>query len=376
MFDQMYSAIQPHLSLNLSGFLKGHSCCTALLKMTDDWRGNLDDRKHVAAVTVDLSKAFDSVFHNLMLAKLKAYGFSEAGIELMKAYLHDRRQRVKVNGTYSNWRTVRTGVPQGSLLGPLLFNVFINDINFFIDNVSLRLCADDTTEYFADQSPMVLEFTINSELDTISNWFTSNYLTVNQAKTQAMTIGPSKYDYGFQLGDSSIEVRDSLRILGVTIDAMLTYKTHIKEQLTKAYAKGSALRRIRRFLEPDVMLRLYKAFILPHLEYCGPLLIDIGKTQANKLEDANYYILRSILGLSKSNTYHSILHLAKMQTLTHRRYFQSLVLHYKCMKEQGPKYIQDSSSCAKYGITYEAREQNLNNYLFRQSGSRTHLDTL
>ena len=70
-----------------------------------------------------------------------------------------------------------------------------------------------------------------------------------------MTIGPSKYDYGSQLGDSSIEVRDSLRILGVTIDAMLTYKTHIKEQLTKAYAKGSALRRIRRFLEPDVMLR-------------------------------------------------------------------------------------------------------------------------
>ena len=121
--------------------------------MTDDWRGNLDDRKHVAAVTVDLSKAFDSVCHNLMLAKLKAYGFSEAGIELMKAYLHDRRQRVKVNGTYSNWRTVRTGVPQGSLLGPLLFNVFINDINFFIDNVSLRLYADDTTEYFADQSP-------------------------------------------------------------------------------------------------------------------------------------------------------------------------------------------------------------------------------
>ena len=221
----------------------------------------------------------------------------------MKAYLHDRHQRVKVNGTYSNWRTVRTGLPQGSLLGPLLFNIFINDINFFIDNVSLRLYADDTTEYFADQSPMVLEFIINAELDTISTWFASNYLSVNQTKTQAMTIGPSKYDYSFQLGDSSIEVKDSLRILGVTIDAMLTYKTHIKEQLTKAYAKGSALRRIRRFLEPDVMIRLYKTFILPHLEYCGPLLVGIGKTQANKPDDANYYILRSILGLSKSVHY-------------------------------------------------------------------------
>ena len=121
--------------------------------MTDDWRGNLDDRKHVAAVTVDLSKAFDSVCHNMMLAKLKAYGFSEARIELMKAYLHDRRQRVKVNGTYSNWRTVRTGVPQGSLLGPLLFNVFINDINFFIDNVSLWLYADDTEPNTSPTNP-------------------------------------------------------------------------------------------------------------------------------------------------------------------------------------------------------------------------------
>ena len=153
-------------------------------------------------------------------------------------------------GTYSNWRTVRTGVPQGSLLGPLLFNVFINDINFFIDNVSLRLYADDTTEYFADQSPMVLEFTINSELDTISN-----YLTVNQAKTQAMTIGPSKYDYGFQLGDSPIEVRDSLRIRGVTIDAMLTYKIHkrtvdksIRKRLSSSQDK--TLPRTRRDVAP------------------------------------------------------------------------------------------------------------------------------
>ena len=97
MCNQMYSAVCPHLSPNLSGFLRGHSTCTALLKMTDDWRANLDDRKSVAAVRVDLRKAFDAVCHKPLLLKPKAYGFSEAALALMEAYLHDRRKRVKVN---------------------------------------------------------------------------------------------------------------------------------------------------------------------------------------------------------------------------------------------------------------------------------------
>ena len=142
-----------------------------------------------------MRKAFDFVSHGLLLAKLRAYGFSKSAIELMSCYLCGRRQRVKLDNVYSDWRVVKTGVPQGSLLGPLLFNIYINDLNYKVSNTSLRLYADDTTEYASDVSPMVLECTINEDLKIVSSWFESNYLKTNDTKTQAMVIGPSEYKY-------------------------------------------------------------------------------------------------------------------------------------------------------------------------------------
>ena len=136
LFDQIYEAFYWRLSPNLSGFLKGHSCCTALLKLTEDWRACLHRREAVAAVAIDLSKAFDSVCRPLPLAKLKAYGFTHDALEIMTAYLIGRRQRVKLDGVHSTWRTIKTGVPQGSLLGPLLFNMYVYDLNDLITNTS------------------------------------------------------------------------------------------------------------------------------------------------------------------------------------------------------------------------------------------------
>jgi len=138
---------------------------------------------------------------------------------------------------------VRAGVPQGSLLGPLLFNIYINDLNYEITNTSLRLYADDTTEYASDASPLVLEYVINCDLNILSSWFRRNYLEINSAKTQAMAIGPKLYHYDFLVDNKSVDTTETLKILGVTLDRKLNlnFMYHVKEQVKKACAKASAL---------------------------------------------------------------------------------------------------------------------------------------
>ena len=124
MFDQLYASFAPILSSNMSGFLKGHSCATALIKLTDDWRCALDEKKEVGVIAIDLSKAFDCICHNLLLAKVKAYGVQEPALLLLRSYLHGRKQRVICNNKSATWSNLQCGVPQASLLSPLLFNIF------------------------------------------------------------------------------------------------------------------------------------------------------------------------------------------------------------------------------------------------------------
>ena len=116
---------------------------------------------------------------------------------------------------------IRTRVPQGSLLGPFLFNMYVNDLNYFITNTSLRLYAEDTTEYASDVSPMFLQFVINSDLSVLLRLFTMNFLQINAAKTQAIAIGPSSYQYEFHLNDSNVDTKDTLKILGVVLGSKL-----------------------------------------------------------------------------------------------------------------------------------------------------------
>ena len=119
-----------------------------------------------------------TICHNLLLAKLRAYGVGEKGIDFLHSYLSGRKQRVKVNGVFSDWLPVYCGVPQGSLLGPLLFNVFINDLNFSVQLSSLRLYADDTTAYASNTDISALELSLIKDLENLSSWFASNYLSV------------------------------------------------------------------------------------------------------------------------------------------------------------------------------------------------------
>ena len=310
---------------SLSGFLKGHSCATALLKITEDIRTSLDNNDHCIAIAVD------SICHSLLISKLKAYGFIQSAASLIRSYLCGRLQRVRVGNSYSDWKTIQHGVPQGSILEPLLFNLFINDLTYFINDAKLRLYADDTTLYLSHSNEKVLKSRTQSKFDVLQSRFKYNYLSINESKTKVLPLDDNPPHYELTAGPSRphLEVVRYMKLLGLIINSSLSFKAHVKAICNKVNVKVAALRRVRKFIPPGVMVNIYKAVILPHFEYCAPVLVGLSSGLSNKLELTN-----------QSSSYSELLTHVDLKTLEHRRYSHALTLFYKCMYNMGPINIK------------------------------------
>ena len=208
-------------------YRKFHGCATGLLSLTEQWRRELDNHKIISMVSVDLSKAFDTLPHDLILQKLCKYGADEATTRLISNYLSGRKQRVKLGEACSPWLLVSKGIPQGSILGPLLFNIFMNDLHQVTKHSTLSTYADDTQIFFAGNDAVDVENSVNSDLERIDKWFEQNEMKRNHSKYKAMVMGNTKSNLVFSCENTVIPIEKEVELLGVTVDSKLKFEAHV-----------------------------------------------------------------------------------------------------------------------------------------------------
>ena len=294
MWKQLNEHINQFLSPFLCGYRTGFSTQTALLSLIEKWKIILDKKGYAGAILMDLSKAFDTINYELLIAKLSVYGFSRNALRLILSYLKDRKQRVKVNITFSSWVDLICGVPQGSVLGPILFNIFLNDLFFFLKNIDVCNFADDTTPFICDENLEVVVRKLEENSDLAISWFQNNYMKLNTDKCHLLMSG-FKYEHIWaQIGKDKIWEDNEVKLLGVTIDNGLNFDTHINSICKKANQKLSVLSRMRCILNFQQKRIVFKSFFEAQFKYCPLIWMFCSRKANNRINKLHERALRIV----------------------------------------------------------------------------------
>ena len=355
VFKQVYEYFHSNNLLYKSqyGFRADHSTEFASLELCDRIHRYLDEGKVPVTVFLDLSKAFDTLDHEILLNKLNYYGVHNVALNWFKSYLSDRQQYIEFNGTSSSILKIQTGVPQGSILGPLLFLIYMNDIHLVSDKFNSILYADDTTldsplcsfDIMSDNkgyNKAIITKSINSELKAITDWLAVNKLSLNVKKTKFMIFHYWQRDISTYIPEIIIDnipierVRD-FNFLGLTIDDHMTWKAHTHKIANKISRSLGVINSLKNILPRAILLTLYNSLVLPHLQYSilcwgfNPGRVTTLQKRALRLISGSKYRAHTEpickqLGLLKLN---DIFHLSILK------------FYFKFKKKKLPHYLQN-----------------------------------
>ena len=353
------------------GFRRNRSTYMSLIDLYDRISLAIDKREFSIGVFIDLSKAFDTLDHGILLRKLEHYGIRGVALHWFNSYLSNRKQCVTLNGATSSIQNIIYGVPQGSILGPLLFILYINDIVNCSDLLSFILFADDTTLVFSCKDLLQLNQIINEELAKVSDWLKANKLSLNNKKTNFILFGNkhtrSDTKFNIMIDGYAIEQVDTAKFLGVFIDAKLTWKKHIDYIALKISRGLAVMGRLRNTLPRNALLMLYYTMIYPYLTYCNLIWGSASPTVLRRLVCLQKRALRLITHSTFRSSSNPLFVSLKLLKLSDINIYQTAQFMFKV------KHCLLPVSCLRYVTVADSKRyyETRNVHFFSMVGFRT-----
>ena len=332
-----YELIHP----NQSGFRKHHSCHTALTNLVDQWLMNINRDELTGVLFIDFAKAFDVLNHKLLLRKLKLYQFSDTLLALIQSFLTNRTHTVSLNNKQSKFQNQNFGVPQGSVVGPLLFSLYINDLPLYITS-SCELFADDTSIHSNHSDHVHLSKMLQENINRLDNWSELNHMSLNEKKTKYMIITTRQKRQNLKrvtpsiiLKDKEIEEVQVHKVLGITLDNNLTWSCHIRSLCKTVSQKVFQLSKIKHFLDIESRKHFYYAHIQSCIDYASTLFDTCSKSTLKPLARLHKRAIKTIL-LKSSSLVSSDYNSLGILPLTNQLRLNKAVFMYRIMNGLAP----------------------------------------
>ena len=345
VYQKLYPFLTTYLSIKQSGFRKNDGAVLQLTRLVQQWSEALDSSRYIGVIFFDLKKAFDRVWHTGLIAKLCAAGVSGPALAWLTNYLSNRTQRTKVEGAMSSKVTLDAGVPQGAILSPLLFNLYVNDL-VSCSTADVNLFADDTSFFIEDRSPTSLAVRLQDAVDSLSTWFDKWHLSVNVEKTALLVIRGrlQPLEISIKLNGEAIPQVRSHKHLGVTFSESLTWSNHVNDISEKAARRIGLLRRFKSRLPKLPILCAYTTFIRPPLEYASVAWSGLSAKDSQQLERLQRRAARVITGESYRSDIPPEILLARagLPSLQSRRKIEQLVFGFKFLQRSLPNHILEA----------------------------------